>query len=467
MKKTIHLYFLLLATLLMYACALPAQSKDPHIKGTIFIDLNTGLFKSELVVSNISSVEEYAILLNKGMNIKYFLDENSQPIRYSGYYNPKVKGEAIEYALLDNEGEALALPKSFKIEYVGAFPKYTNSFNAFDFKGLIAINDKTIRATEQTKWYPVIYDTKKDKLINKYTYNLKIRVEGANSIFINGSPPLKAKKGVFSSNKAVPLLLFAGDYEFVNEKGNYILNGGISKETATKIFENVNIVQSFLEEKLDQKFTDNVYLINHKAVNKRRKGSSWGFNTYPVFAFTGEGFFETIVDEKGKFNNGRYKYFGHEFAHNYFGNNVQSGKLYWFWLESFPDFLSYMIAEEIGGEEYLKKVLLDEVRQLKDKNFVPLTEVENPDDINGTYRYSLGPLILKCFNDTFGRDKIIAVIKSLLKSSYKETLTLGHFKRAAIASGIGELDYNAFEKKFIQNKDFKKNVVDFILETYE
>lgn len=453
-----------LFSLLFFTCfSLFSQNIAPHIEGTVSIDMNTGLFRCDFTISNVSSIEDYKILLNKGMNVKHFLDSNNNRLLYDGFYGGELKGEAMQYILANPKGEVY-LPNTFKVAYVGAFPKYSDSYNSFDFKGFIAINDKTIRATEQTKWYPVIYDVKKDKLINSYTYNLEIEVVGGKSIFINGSAPQKVSKGIFTSKKAVPLLLFAGDYEFVSEKGNYILNGGISKETATEVFKNVNTVQSFLEEKLDQKFVDNIYLIQHKAVNKRRKGSNWGFNTYPAFAFSGENYFSSILTEEGTFSNGDFRYFCHEFGHNYFGNNVQSGNLYWFWLESFPEYLSFTFAQEISGETFFKEVVESKLKAVSSKEYIPLSEITEASQINGSYRYNMAPLVLLSFDLQFGREKIFNVIKELLANAEKETLTLNHFKKAAIKSGISKNAYENFESKYVKSKSFRDNVIKFLKE---
>lgn len=450
----------LFSLLFFTSFSLFSQNISPHIEGTVFVDINTGLFRCDLTISNLTSIEDYSILIHKGMNVKHFLDSKENSLGYDG---SRLKGEAIQYVVGDSKG-IMNLPNTFKVSYVGAFPKYDGSYNTFDFKGFIAINDKTIRATEQTKWYPVIYDVKRDKLLNSYTYNLEIEVVGGKSIFINGSAPQKTSKGIFTSKKAVPLLLFAGDYDFVSEKGNYILNGNVSKKNAAQVFKNVRVVQSFLEEKLDRTFVDKIYLIQHTAVNKRKEGSNWGFNTYPTFAFTGENYFSSIVNKKGAFSNGNFRYFGHEFGHNYFGNNVQSGKLFWFWLESFPEYLSFTFAEEVGGKEFYKEVIESKLKSVSNKKYIPLSEVTEASQINGSYRYNMAPLVLLSFDYKFGRETTYEVLKKLLTYAEDETLTLEHFKKAALKSGVSISLYQKFEKKFISNTSFKENVIKYVSE---
>ncbi len=439
---------------------------QPHIKGHVEIEMKTGLMSCSFTLTNVPQLQKYNILLNKGMNVKYFKDEKGKLLDYAGHYGGKMNGEALAYAFTDAKNDTTALPSAFCVEYTGAFPVYKNNdLNAFDYKGIIAFNGQTVRATEQTKWYPVIYDATNDKLIQDYTYDLTISTKDGTTVFVNGSAPQQKKKARFASVKAYPLLLFAGNYNFINNGGDYILNADISKETAQKIFGNIETIKAIFARNLQLDFTDNIYLINHKPVNKRAKGSSWGFNTYPTFAFTGLNF-EDLITKEGKFSDHIYKYYGHEFGHNYFGNNVLSGKLSWFWLESFAEYLSYNITEEIVGEAYLKQTLLKQAKQLEGKEFTPLTEIKQREEIDNTYRYVLAPLLLKTFEDTFGRDKMNGVIRELLAYAKTETLTLEHWQRAALQQGISAEEFSAFEKTFVQSKDFKQHIIDAIVKNH-
>jgi hypothetical protein len=430
-----------------------------HIKGNVEIDMDLGLLNCSFNLSNIPEIEDYRILLNKGMNIKYFKNTKNELINYKGHYDGKMQGEAIEYTFRSKS--TTSIPNEFSIIYKGAFPIYKNEFNPFDYKGIIAFNGETLRAAEQTKWYPVIYDASNDKLLNSYTYNVTVKIKGGNTVFINGTAPKKGNVSHFISKKPYPLLLFAGSYIFVENNGDYILNTSINTENAEKVFDNIEIIKSKLSSYLNLKFTDNIYLISHKAINKRKKGSSWGFNTYPAFAFTGLDF-NNLVNEQGNISKRNFKYFGHEFAHNYFGSNVSSGKLSWFWSESIADYLSYNIVEDLCDMGYLKIVLLKEIEGIKDANFISLNKIENKNEINGKYRYSLGPLLLKCFEDTFGRNKTNLVLISLLEFAKSETLTLQHFKKSAMKSGINKDKFEEFENYFIKDENFKQNIINEI-----
>ena len=459
MNKIVFKYLSIIYLLLTFT-TVKAQI---HIKGNVEIDMKSGLINCQFDLTNLPNLKDYSILLNKGMNIKYFKDSNNQLIDYEGHYNGKMQGEGLEYKL---NTDSKSLPENFKIAYKGAFPIYKNDFNSFDYKGIIAFNGETVRATEQTKWYPVIYDVLNDKLINSYTYDLNISIKDGTTVFINGSAPKSAKNCRFVSKKACPLLLFAGNYDFIEYNGNYILNTLVSKEDSEKVFKNIEEIKSNYSKNLGIEFTDNIYLINHRAINKRKKGSSWGFNTYPTFAFTNLNF-DNMLSDKGKFHNNIVKYFGHEFGHNYFGNNVMSGKLSWFWLESFAEYLSYVTAKDLCGKDFLKKALINQVNTIKnDNNFIPLTAIKNRNEIGEKYRYILAPLLLKCFEDKFGRKKMTLTIKHLLEYAKTETLTLKIWEKSAIKSGIKKEEFKKFEQQYINNKDFKENIINEIVKNY-
>ena len=436
---------------------------QPIIKGTVEINMQTGLFTCSFQLSNLPPLSSYKILLNKGMNIKYFKDADGTLINYSGYHNGEIKGEAIEYSFVGENDQELNLPSNFEITYKGAYPVYSNDFNPFDYKGVIAFNEKTLRAADQSKWYPVIYDVKNDKLLDNYVYDINfiVKNENENSIFINGSSPQKANKYRFTSTKSYPLLIFVGTYDFVSDNGNYILNTKVDQEIAEKIFKNIETIKAALAQDLNKEFTDNIYLISHTPINKQKKGSSWGFNVYPAFAFTGLDFTK-LIGENGKFVPETLRFFSHEFAHNYFSSNMASGDLKWFWLESFPEYLSYKVYEQLVGKNFLEEQLEPRLNYIDDEEFVPLSEVSESSQINDKYRYFLGPLLIQCFEDQFGEKRTNLTLQYLLDFADNEILTIHSWQKAAIISGISEEEFEDFESRFISSENFKQNIIEEI-----
>ncbi len=448
--------------LFIFILFLAERSFSQHIEGNVTVDLEAGVFQCDLVVSDIYGLDDYKILLNHGMNIKYFKDSAGELIRYDGFYDGETRGEALEYYFVDDQGLPLSIPSSFKVEYTGAFPIYDSSYNWFDFKGYIAINSQTVRATEQAKWYPVLYDVKNDRLIDRYTYEITVQGKNCRSIFINGSSPQPGEIAHFSSSKAVPLFLFAGNYDYQSVNGDYLLNVEVGNEVAKKIFDNIDDIKKFYAATFDRQFEDNIYIVSHRAV-KAMGNSNWGFNVYPALGFANLNFKELLTD-KGVFKDHQYRFFGHELAHNYFGSNVMSGELYWFWLESGAEYLSFYVLEKFVSQSYSSEKLSEYANHISNNTFVPLTKIKKADEINSDYRYVLGPLILKCFEWQFGREKTVSVLKSLLDTSQQNTLDINTWKEAAIANGISKKEFSLFEKKFLSSNNFKENVIEQVRE---
>jgi hypothetical protein len=59
---------------------------------------------------------------------------------------------------------------------------YTDKLSFIDFKGIIAFNGKTLRAAEQSKWYPVLYDAANDRLIEAYTYSITVNINNGQTV---------------------------------------------------------------------------------------------------------------------------------------------------------------------------------------------------------------------------------------------------------------------------------------------
>ncbi|EGV44344.1 hypothetical protein BZARG_833 [Bizionia argentinensis JUB59] len=439
---------------------------QPHITGTVTLDIEKGFIHCDFTLSNLPKLSKYKILLNHGMNIKYFKNNEDQVISYNGYYDGKTNGEGLEYYFVNEQNEQIELNNKFKIEYSGAYPVYKDSLNGFDFKGYIAINDKTLRATEQSKWYPIIYDVQNDRLLTNYTYKITVNtINKPQSVFLNGTQPKKGIKTLFSSTKSVPLFLFAGDFDFSSTSGNYLINADVSENTAEKIFDNIESIKEYYENLLEINFNDQIYIINHNAV-KALKNNDWGFNSYPAFGFSNLDFNELLA-ENNKFKENHYKFFAHELAHNYFGNNVNSGVLSWFWLEATAEYLSLVVLEDYTNKENVAEYYEYYINTIENKNFIPLANITDNKQIDSEYRYILGPLIFKAFEISFGKEKTIETLKSLLVLSENQKLTINSWEKSATQSGISKEAFIHFKDTFLLHKRFKINITNLITDSYK
>lgn len=102
---------------------------------------------------------------------------------------------------------------------------------------------------------------------------------------------------------------------------------------------------------------------------------------------------------------------------------------------------------------------------IEKRNFIPLSIIKESRQINSDYRYTLAPLLIKAFEISFGQEKTIATLKSLLEISKMQSLTIDSWEQAAIKSGISKKSFSGFKKTFLSSKKFKQNTIDLIRKT--
>ncbi|MBC7744684.1 MAG: hypothetical protein H7096_06240 [Flavobacterium sp.] len=426
---------------------------QPHIQGNIAIKMKDGLIDCDFTLSNLPRLSQYKILLNHGMNLQYFTTDSGKVIRYEGFYSGKTRGEAIEYFFINNNNDTLKkMPESFGVKYRGAFPVYGEKLSFLDWKGKIVFNGQTLRATEQSKWYPVIYDVVNDRIIDTYTYKITVTTDDSKTVFINGSLPQQTRVATFTSAVPRQLLLFAGNYDYVNVGGNYILNAGLDTSTANQIFKELDKIKVFYQDKLGLSYKENIYLISHKAVEPYGPQRSWGFAIFPSFAYAGLDF-KTLINAKRKFDFDNTAFFGHELAHYYFGSNVGSGILQWFWLESTAEYLALKVAQEFTNETFYNEKVKDYANRIKNKKYKPLSQIKNVEEIDNDYRYSYGPLILLAFEKQFGEKQTYKVLSDVVKRSEKETISLRVLREIALANKIKTADFDAFYSTYLASDE--------------
>ncbi len=438
----------LILPLLLFCCnTLFAQ---PHLQGNLAINRKEGLIEADFTLSHLPPLHDYRILLNHGMNIQYVTADSGKQMQYDGYYSGKMRGEALEYVLMKNDNDTLRpLPSSFRIKYKGAYPVYGDTLNLFDFKGYIAVNANTLRATEQSKWYPVLYDVTTDRLIDNYTYTITVTAPGCKTVYINGSKPQQKSPATFTSATPRALFLFAGNYDYVAANGNYILNAAVDSRTAGRIFTELERIKAFHAKNLGLGYNENIYLISHKAVKPYPPQGSWGFTVFPSFAYANINF-KTLVDSAGRFTPDNLAFFAHELGHYYFGSRMMSGLWQWFFLESTTEYLSLKAAEGLAGKDYYNGVVKRYTGFLKSSTYPPLARIKNPEAIDENYRYVYGPLILLAFEKDFGLPATYKTLKGLVERAAMETPTLTTFKQAALAAGIAEKDYDVFAATYLE-----------------
>lgn len=444
---------LLLPIYFVFLC-FSAQAQVPHLSGKTTVDMQTGQITCDFTVSNIPDLgKDYQLLLNKGFNIKHLKNANGEVIKYDGYYNGKMRGEGLVYAPSEKNA-VLQNPKQLSISYTGAFPIYTDEYNFTDFKGLIAFNGTTLRASEQSKWYPIIYDVKNDQLLEQVTYDITVESNAAKQIFVNGDLPKNGPLANFKSSTPIAPILFIGNYSVQQNSNALFLNTDMNKAQLAVFEAEIAEMKAYYKEVLAIPYDTKNVFIEHTAIEKFNKGRTWGFASYPTIAIAGGKLGETIDEVNRKFKDSTdYPFYAHEVGHYYFGNVLQpNSTLFWFFLESAAEYLSVKASEAKFGKSYGDTYFKNATTKLTNFKAIPLNKVTEISQINGTYRYSYGPLVLRGLEQIIGEKRMFSFLKQCLNTKGKAT-DYAFFKAQALKSGISTKEWNSFETQFIESEN--------------
>jgi hypothetical protein len=249
--------------------------------------LKKGFIKCDLKLSKIEKIEDYSIWLNPGFNILYILDsadQKSHRLSYSG----SIENQVIEYYIPGKNGTK-HLPRTLLLSYTGAFPIHHANATPFkypDWKGNLVVTEKTLRASESTVWYPQLYDIRNDLRTDKFTYDITVSCADCKSIYLNGSLPVTGQTAHFTSRVPLPLLLFAGDFNFQEVNGTSFINSDLPPEKQLVLSNRTNEIIQFYEKKLATKYGNKIsYLISTDETRR----NAWPFFTFPTFAVIGNG----------------------------------------------------------------------------------------------------------------------------------------------------------------------------------
>ncbi len=264
------------------------NAQNITIKGKVDISITKGTIQCDLTVTNLPRLHNYYIFLNSGLNIRYFRNlEDNYNYRYRKRFGDTVPYECFGYYFPDSTGEAKFLPKAFQISYTGAFPVIPDTFKSSgtgDWKGNIAFNGKTIRATEQSAWYPILYDITKDNKFTKVAYDIEVTCNDGDAIYLNGCAPVKGTSAHFKSDSALELLLFAGNYKIDSANSTYFLNTDMTQEQFNEFGKMTDSYKKYYAKNLGIPYSYNITYIQTTPISKR---NGFLFVTYPSITSVG------------------------------------------------------------------------------------------------------------------------------------------------------------------------------------
>ncbi|GAB3950766.1 hypothetical protein GCM10028805_29470 [Spirosoma harenae] len=449
----------------LYFVVFSANAQTPHIKGDIYLSIKNGTFKADLAVSGLPNLSQYAIRLNSGFNIQSFRD-STDTFSYSAEreYDSEKSYESFQYWFPSSDKKGRYLPKHFRVSYVGAFPVYTDSVKKGDWgdwKGNIAFNGKTIRASEQSVWYPILYDIQEDKAYQNVTFDLTIHSPDAKAIYLNGCPPQYTQTARFSSNRPFPLLLFAGDFDFKKERNTYLLNTTLTAAQADVLDRWFSRIKLYYEQHLRIPYGADITLLASTPVSKR---NDWLFVTYPTIASVSpNGWMNKLVDEKklALSDSSLMSFMAHELGHYYFGSVISpNSTLRWAFLEGITEYLSLQVTRDLIGQAYYEGKLKSYAGACKNiSNFIPLKRVIAASEINEIYRYQYIPLLLTALERQIGREKMWKWLSGILATK-NPTTNYPFFRNSLSESGVSEKTITDFENSYLESADGLPRVLD-------
>ncbi|MFD2512440.1 hypothetical protein ACFSRY_01065 [Pontibacter locisalis] len=456
--------FPLLSVLLLLIVSLNVcYAQQPTLKGEINFSVKKGTFEADLVLTDIPKIEDYEILINSGLNIRYFRNiEDDYSYNYKRKYDSKVSYESFLYSLPDNTGKAKFLPEGLRLSYVGSFPVISDTSkaaNAGDWKGNIAFNGKTIRTDgRQTAWYPILYDVKQDKKYDRVKYDIKINCDDCESIYLNGNVPVRGKTAQFKSDKPTELALFAGDYQFTQIDNSYFLNPDISEEQIKEFGEMTRDYKKFYEKKTGIAYKDNITYIATTPISKR---NAWFFVSYPTIVSIGHG--EDGL--KGLFSDERKNLFkpfiAHELGHYYFGSitefNSELGDMI---SETFTEYMACKLTEAYFDKAVYQEKINTKIRNLKEFKAVPFAKVTSEADYGSRerYVYNYGPIILMAIEKEIGEKHMWRWIRTLLET--KADFTDYAFLESTLRSVVkDEKKLKSVKEKYFESENSLENAV--------
>jgi len=452
----IKIYLVTAVLMMLSLCETSLYAQAPHLTGTIDISIKNRTLSCNLSYDNIP--EGYEILLNQAFKNPSFSTENKK-------FKAKKKSNVAHY--VDAYQYELPNGLSGKVQLIYDYSEQDAKKNkgvASDWKGNLAFNNQTIRASEQTAWYPIWYSDTEERKITDVSYDLEITCSDCKSIYLNGSLPREGQYGRLTSKKAVPLLLFAGLFDFNIINNISLVNSPLGQEQDAQVILYLDEVRAFYEEKMQMRLEKDLTLLSSEPTTA---DNAWLFATYPTIAIIGN----DNWGMKGLFKNGaideaRMSSLAHEVGHYYIGNVFKPrGPLFWVLLEGLTEYISLQANREIFGLDFYHQSLFKYRSQVQGLPFLHLSDINHQDEISGLYRYAYVPLLFTAIEREIGKDNMWQWIQHLL--SYKESTYTDYafFKRSFIESGMSERLYTDIESKYINGPKTGYNINNAIFES--
>ena len=446
-------------------CAGAVSGQTPHLTGNVEVSVKQGIIRASWDVSNLPPITNYSIWLNAGFNINRFSDSTGTNRLYEKKsYNADQSEEAMQYSFDADKGTARVLPGRFRVSYAGAFPVYpdtTSMADRGDDSGRIAFNGKTLRAGDQSCWYPVIYDANRDDILTDVTYDITVNCTDCPGIYINGDVPKSGPVARLISSKPVPLFLLAGQLASVQQRGSYFINTGLNNRTAAIADGWMERIKQFYVRKLNLSYEKSVYAVGATPVSRK---DAWMVCRFPTIAVVGHQLsWQGLVDGKNGIladSMQFVQFIGHEMGHYYFGNRLRpNSDLKYTFMEGCTEYMALQLVREVLGEPYYRQKLAAYHRRIGDRrDFKSLAVKTLSEPLRELQHYVYVPLVLTALEQEIGTAQVWKWLSAVLTSPPGKT-DYAFLRDSLLKSGVSETAYQAFEQRYVMAGKAVANVL--------
>jgi hypothetical protein len=434
-------------------------SQTPHLEGTINLDIEKGLVQCNFKFSKIDNNASFSVLLNRGLNVKYFkLNNQVLDVARKPNYN------SVEYDIYRANSTDADLPltsvENIEVEYSGSFPTFKGTErNDGDDMGNIAIKDGIIRATVQSNFIPELRDRITNKRITSFTFNITVNSETKTTVYLNGCIPKSGKNLKFESVKPFDFLIYAGNYQVKHNGNLYLLNSNLEDKYVAVLAENVKKISDYYSKSMGIGYDENVVFPQIFSVGPPNQYRKWAFTVTPTIVMDVNEL-NTKIDLSSRTitDTNTFRIIAHEMAHKYFMQqlNANGTKNLWrFYHETLAQYLALKAVENLISKDAYQKILNDFTftKENKEATFKAFEEIDNSDVDLTRASYDYYPLYLIGFEKMFGTEKIYKLLRQLVVDKNEFTFDTEYFKKRALGTGISKAEFAKYAEDYLNSNN--------------
>jgi hypothetical protein len=426
--------------LLVLAFATTVLAQTPHLTGQVVLWPSQGVIDASLCLTRFTPRRVARLLLANPLNIKVITDSTGRVIPYDGEYGGRIIGEAREYVV--RQPDSLPPLATLCVQYRGAVPPFDSATAFTDWKGRIVSMRGDLRAAEQTRWYPTLFDSATGAAEDRVTYDLHVRCATCRAIYVNGSEPVADTAGRFVSSVPRTIMLYAGSFDVHRAPAVTFVNGQADAKTAAVFSDAIGRVGKYYENLLGVPYGEHPVLLSFESVSRVYPNGvvRWQFVTWPTITFSGGLDFDRLLDTTGvapRVPDWLWGSLSHEMGHYYFGTlRMPHGPLYWFVLESTAEYLALKSTAALRGDVAGATRMIGALNTSTNERYPPLSEITEREQIGATFRYQQAPMRLLALDWQVGEKKVAEMLRALLQSDAGEAADYAAVQRAAARAGI-------------------------------